>query len=400
MATRRAGVLQRRPRQDRNTVRARQRLPRNARQPRGGSRGAQPRHVPERVPRDLADPARRGCVRVRQDRPDHRQRARRQVDEAVRRRRAAAADVGRSGHLRASGRLPQRGAHPRHDLADAVGQAGPCVVAADGQPRAPSPRSDDAGGHTARFARPDRDLVAAAQPPGRRGRVPRPLRCTRRRQGSEAGPKVRSSGAATTSPARARQRDRPRLPVREQRDDAGVRDPPSHRDVVRRRGRHRRRRRSGQDRVHRASHSRRSGEDHQTRGLSLVEWRSGARARRSVHPDTGAGRIRGERPAAVRATRMARRVLVERGHRTPRRRPRPAGPPLEPVPARSGVGAHTGAGHRRERRDRGRLRRSLLLGHRGLRRPVPVVHESRGGPEDHPLPMEDARRAPANAPAR
>ena len=45
-----------RPRPDRDVVRRRQRLHRHAGQPRGGPRGPQPRHVPERLPRDVADP--------------------------------------------------------------------------------------------------------------------------------------------------------------------------------------------------------------------------------------------------------------------------------------------------------------------------------------------------------
>ena len=90
VAARRARVRRRRPRVHRDAVRRRQRLHRDARQPRGGSRRPQPRHVPQRLPRDVAHPPRRGGLRLRQDGPDDRQRPRRQADEAVRRRRAAA----------------------------------------------------------------------------------------------------------------------------------------------------------------------------------------------------------------------------------------------------------------------------------------------------------------------
>ena len=83
-----------------------QRLPGHAGQPGGGPRRPQPRHVPQRVPRDVAHPPRRGGVRVRQDGPDDRQRARRQADEAVRRRRTAAAGRRRHRGLRAGARLP------------------------------------------------------------------------------------------------------------------------------------------------------------------------------------------------------------------------------------------------------------------------------------------------------
>ena len=57
-------------------------------------------------------------------RPDHRQRARRQVDEALHRRRAAAADERRPRGVRAGPRLPRRHAHPRPRLADPCRQAG------------------------------------------------------------------------------------------------------------------------------------------------------------------------------------------------------------------------------------------------------------------------------------
>ena len=49
-------------------VRRGQRVHGHAGQPRGGSRGPQPRHVPQRLPRDVAHPPCRGGVRLRQDR--------------------------------------------------------------------------------------------------------------------------------------------------------------------------------------------------------------------------------------------------------------------------------------------------------------------------------------------
>ena len=55
MAAGRASTTHGPRRADRDAVRRRQRLPRDARQPRGGPPAAQPRHVPQRLPRDVAD---------------------------------------------------------------------------------------------------------------------------------------------------------------------------------------------------------------------------------------------------------------------------------------------------------------------------------------------------------
>ena len=90
----------------RDAVRGRQRVPRPARERRGGARDARARHLHQRLPRDLADPARRGGVRLRPGRSDHRQRPRQQDDQAVRRRRAAAARGGRPRVVRARPGLP------------------------------------------------------------------------------------------------------------------------------------------------------------------------------------------------------------------------------------------------------------------------------------------------------
>ena len=57
--------------------------------PEEGRARVRARHLHQRAPRDLADPARRGGLRLRPHRPDDRQRSRRQADEALRRRRAA-----------------------------------------------------------------------------------------------------------------------------------------------------------------------------------------------------------------------------------------------------------------------------------------------------------------------
>ena len=78
--------------------------------PEEGRERPRARHLRQRLPRDLADPARRGRLRLRPHRPDHRQRPRRQADEALRRRRAARPRHRRPRALRAQPRLPRR--HP------------------------------------------------------------------------------------------------------------------------------------------------------------------------------------------------------------------------------------------------------------------------------------------------
>ena len=73
-----SGLDRARPRRHRDALRRRQRLPRHARQRRGGPRRPRARHLRQRLPRDVADPARRGGLRLRRARPDDRQRPRRQ----------------------------------------------------------------------------------------------------------------------------------------------------------------------------------------------------------------------------------------------------------------------------------------------------------------------------------
>ena len=70
-----------------------------------------------------------------------------------------------------------------------------------------------------------------------------------------------------------------------------------------------------------------------------------------------------------------------------------AGGPLEPLPGRAGHLARRGLGRPGEGPDRGGLRRPLLLGHRDLRPPVPLLH----APADRAQP---AAVPPPHAPAR
>ena len=130
-----------RPRRHRDPVHRRERLHRDARQPRGGPPRVRARHLRQRAARDLADPARRGGLRVRPHRPDHRQRARREADEALRRRRAARHRHRRPRALRARPRLPRRRAAPLAHLAHAVGQAGQGRLHPDGLDDPAPPRA-------------------------------------------------------------------------------------------------------------------------------------------------------------------------------------------------------------------------------------------------------------------
>ena len=221
----------RRPRDDGDSVQRRQRLPGDAWQPRGGSRRDRPRHVHKRFPRDLADPARGGGFRVRPHRPDDRQRPRRQADEAVRRRRTVDPRHLRARELRAVPRLPRRRPATQPGVAYAGRQAGPRRVDPDGlddaaAPGGPHPRGDHAHGRRA-----DRDLLAAAEPPGRQGRVLRALRSDGRGHRPTQGGRVRRAGAAPPRPLRPRRPHAPGLPVRAvAHDDRGGRRPPPRDD--------------------------------------------------------------------------------------------------------------------------------------------------------------------------
>ncbi len=75
----------------------------------------------------------------------------------------------------------------------------------------------------------------------------------------------------------------------------------------------------------------------------------------------GVGAVHGEQRSELDRFWAASDIEIEGDH------DRTAGDALEPVPARAGVDPHAGAGHRRQGRHRRRLRRPLLLGHRGVR---------------------------------
>ena len=155
------------PSAHRDPVQQRQRVSRAARRPRRGSRCPRSGDVRQRVPRDVEHPPCRGGVRVRHDRPDDRQRPRRQDRLAVGRRRA----------VRPSDRRPRRtttgcstcaGARFNRELVwrTAAGKAVQGPVGAPGVAR-PSPhrgdhvRGDDAARIGARGVG-----ITRGQPPG------------------------------------------------------------------------------------------------------------------------------------------------------------------------------------------------------------------------------------------
>ena len=146
-------------------------------------------------------------------------------------------------------------------------------------------------------------------------------------------------------------------------------------------GRLRRRYRRG--RRHGGRAAGRADPDHQVRGLPGLPRHRGARACRSVPPDPGPGGTRRVRRAGRGPARESGPVLG------PGRRPgaeaavvgaAAAGDPVEPVPGRAGVLAGRGGGRPGEGADRAGLRGALLLGHRGVRAAVLVLHPA----EDRP----------------
>ncbi len=316
MASRRDRVLTRRPRPHRDAVQRGQRLPRYARQPRGGSRCAYTRHLPQRVPRDVGHPARRERVRLREGRPDHRQRARCEADQAVRRRRTAAARNRGLRRVRTVDRLPGGRARPKPAVAHPGRQAGERPIDAHGvDGRAPS-RRDDLRGDAARFERSGRDLLAVAQPPGRRGRVPRSRRSARRsphREGPAQGQQLRPARSRADIAARSHgarpRRGGPGIHVRQQRDDPGVRVPARdlHRLTLHRidRGRSR----PGQDRDRGPRGTERADRVDEVRELPHVDGRALRRARRPLLANSAPSLRSRRRRAAHRADHGAGSIL-------------------------------------------------------------------------------------------
>ena len=131
----------RRPRRHRDAVHRRQRLPRDARQPRGGPAVVRARHLRQRLPRDLG---RSGTRRRRSASPAPARRIVNVPDTKVLKIYVddepltfGTADL---EHYERSSRLPRRRAAPQPGLAYAVGQAGPHRLDPDGLDDPAAPR--------------------------------------------------------------------------------------------------------------------------------------------------------------------------------------------------------------------------------------------------------------------
>ena len=139
-------------------------------------------------------------------------------------------------------------------------------------------------------------------------------------------------------------------------------------------------------------------QDHQVRDVPHVAGHPRGRARRPLHPHDRPSDGHGSPPDLRRAAIVARPLLDEQRRRDRRRPGSPAGDPVEPLSTRPGVGPDTRAGHRREGGHRRRLRRPLLLGHRGVRPAVPGLHQPGGGQKAPPVPLPHARTRPGHGP--
>ena len=332
----------------------------------------------------------------------------RQADEALRRRRAARHRHRRPRALRARPRLPRRRAAALGHLAHAVGQAGQGRLHPDGlDDPAPPRRADPRGDHALRRRTAGR-LVAAAQPPGRRGRVPPAGGSQRGPRGPAQGRRLRGAGAAAPHPHGQGRPDDARLPVRELADDGrrGRRPRAAHGRPLR--GRPGRRAGPHQDGLPRRRPGGQHPADREDRGLPHLARAAGARAVRPLPAHPRPGRPLRPRPLAGRAAGLVRRVLggQRRRGRVGRPEPRrdPAGDPVQPLHARPGQRAGRRSRRRGEGGDRLGLRGPLLLGQRGLRRAVPQLHAPRARPQPHALPQPDAARraraGPRAEPAR
>ena len=293
------------------------------------------------------------------------------------------------------------GVVPRADLADAGRQAGAGAHRAGGQPRAPAPGGDAARDRRCSTARAP--IVVSSQ-------------LLNRQDGEDEYHVTRGRARRGHDPRQARKFDRRVLDPRLQRHDDP--DDPSGGEVTLgyrciesgmtlacayrhevhascRRGRHRTSLTISPSRSSRSVPT--QGRPSESRSTSRTTRRAACRPRSSPTDATGRSIAPAhEGPASLRAEQrgVARRLLGAQRHRDRRRPGGAAGRPLEPVPARPGLGPNARAGHRGQGGDRRRVRRSLLLGHRGLRPAVPRLHQPRRRPEAAALPVPHARRSP------
>ena len=247
---------------------------------------------------------------------------------------------------------------------------------------------------------PGRRVVADPQPPGRRGRVPRrPPRPRARRRPAQDAP-VRPPGArAAAAPPRPPGATDDGVVLGYRCANSGMTLACAYRHVVdivvRAPRRDDRRRGPRQDGRHGAH----------ARGRRRCASPSSSRTtrRRACPAEELADRCHRTLDRAVadgRDTIVAEQrewlddVLGQQRRRAARRRARPAGDALEPLPARPGERPDPGARHRRQGRHRRRLRGPLLLGHRDVRRAVPRLHEPRAGPQGPALPLAPAAPGP------
>ena len=124
---------------------------------------------------------------------------------------------------------------------------------------------------------------------------------------------------------------------------------------------------------------------------------TGRTRRRSRAPRRAHARHARRTPATTRSSATSAtppRTSGTRGHRG-RRAGRPPGHrPLQPLPAAAGDRPRGGPRRRGQGRHRPRLRGPLLLGHRGLRRPVPHAHAPAPRARRARVPRRHARRRP------
>ena len=148
-----------------------------------------------------------------------------------------------------------------------------------------------------------------------------------------------------------------------------------------------------------AGHARSADQDHQDGRLPHLSRGAGARAGRPVPAHARPGRCEHGIEPEFEAQRRWLDAYWERSDVVSRRPARAAaGRPLEPLPGRPGHGPGRAVRRPGQGRDRLRLRRPLLLGHRDLRAAVPHLHLAADGPQRAALPLQHARRRPRAGP--
>ena len=154
------------------------------------------------------------------------------------------------------------------------------------------------------------------------------------------------------------------------------------------------RRRDGRGTPHGRCGAGRPDPDHQVRDLPDLAQHPGPRARRPVPPDPGPrgpGRVRRARRGSARESRPVLGPRRRAGAGPAQSGAAAAGGPVESLPDRAGVLARRRGRSPGEGADRAGLRGPLLLGYRGLRPAVPVLHPAQDRPEPAAVPAQHAR---------